>query len=99
MAYDYYMDPDAVEQMINAFNDASNKLQALTATINDINSSLEGGTLRGRGGNALITAFNEGLVPGVNALDQRVQDTINELRQAIEDHNEGTQFIRGRFSG
>jgi hypothetical protein len=99
MPYDYYMDPDAVEQMINVFNDASNKLQALTSAVNDINSSLEGGALRGRGGNALIAAFSEGLVPGVNALDQRIQDTINELRQAIEDHNEGTGFIRGRFSG
>jgi len=99
MSYDYYMDPEAVEQMIQAFTDTSNRLQQMMSVLNDINGSLEGSALQGRGGNALVMAFADGLLPSINALDQRTQDTINELRQAIEDHNEGTQFIRGRFSG
>ncbi|GEM_PF-1483239 len=99
MAYDYFMNPDAVEEMINRLEGMCDQLQVSIAKMGDVAERMEGGTLKGNGGKAFGAAIGERGTASISRFDAYLRDLINELRTAIQAHDDTTEATAGRFTG
>jgi WXG100 family type VII secretion target len=93
------MNPEAVEGMISHLQGMLDQLQTTSNGLRQVADQMESGVLKGRGGAAFSSAMSDRGVASISRLSDYLQDLINELRTAVQAHDDTTQSIAGRFTG
>jgi uncharacterized protein YukE len=93
------MDYPAMEEMANAFKQASETLEDLIRDMQGAGQVLEGGALLGKGGDIWGMAINQRLIPRIKKLNDKMLELQGDIWGALVDMRDGDHEAQSRFKG
>src|SRR5688500_7515196 len=90
---------ELAEEMAKSFNKGAEGLEQTTQEVQNIASTLEGGALLGRGGNAFVEAIRSQLVPALGRLKDKFNELDGDVKTAIKLMKEEDEQAARGFKG
>jgi WXG100 family type VII secretion target len=89
---------DMAEEMARTFAQGAEQLQDTMQELQSIANTLEGGGLRGRGGQAYVEAIRNKLSPALARLTDKFRELEEDVKVAIEAMREADDTSEQKFS-